>query len=84
MDADIKYGPEGFEVINPIRQPDSIVSALNEVRIAITEMKRLIKLTPEIGYIFEKRRKDVEQYDEKLPVDSKWVLLILAVATGSC
>lgn len=54
-------------------QPDSIVGALNEVRIAITEMKRFIKLTPEIGYIFEKGRKDVEQYDEKFPVDPKWV-----------
>jgi hypothetical protein len=32
-------------------------------------MKRFIKL----GYIFEKGRKDVEQYDEKFPVGPKWV-----------
>lgn len=73
MYADIKRAHEGLEVVNPMMQPTAIEYALKEVAFAIRELKMCIKLTPEIGYIFEKVRKEAEQYDEKFPDNPKYV-----------
>lgn len=72
MYTDIKRGRKGLEVINPLMQPTAIEAALNEVAFAIRELKMFFKLTPEIGYIFEKERKEAEEHDEKWPKDPEW------------
>jgi AbiV family abortive infection protein len=72
MYADIKKGRKGIEVINPLMLPTAIEAALNEVAFAIQEFKMFMKLEPEIEYIFDRGRKEAEEYDENWPEEPEW------------
>ena len=73
MYADIKRSGKEFAVSNPLMQMTSIRNALSEVAFAIREMKRFIKITPEIGHLLEKSRKDIEERDPDFPKNPKYV-----------